>query len=326
MPAILHTARAADDKLVVYSAAEEKYCKALLEGFARRQPGIAVDFQFGISVDLHERYLAEVQAGDPRADVLWSSAMDLQMSLVHAGEALPYASAEAFALPETAKYRDLAYATTAEPLLTLVNRDCFDLRVPAGSLAELTQALGSDPARFHGRVASYDIARNGLGFLALLYEGQRDIELSAFLRVLGECRSSLFGSNPPLVDEVSSGRAALGYHVLASYALRAVRANPPLAIAISRSPPLAVSRVVFISRRAPHPQAARLFVDYLLSLDGQRALRAAGLFPIREDLAPRTELEADVATMRINTGFGAMLDERRRRDVLNRWRAAVNGQ
>jgi iron(III) transport system substrate-binding protein len=75
---------------------------------------------------------------------------------------LPYRSPEARDLPEAASYRDMAYATTVEPLLTLVNRAHFDKQLPAGSLAELTAALGSAPQRLHGRIASYDIERNGL--------------------------------------------------------------------------------------------------------------------------------------------------------------------
>lgn len=317
------TRNAADDRLVVYSAAEEKYCEALLDGFRRREPGIEVDFRFGISVDLHRRYCAETQAGKPQADVVWSSAMDLQMSLARAGDALPHASAEAAALPRSAIYRDLAYATTAEPLLTLVNRERFDARIPAGSLDEITRALTADIDRFRGRIAGYDIERNGLGFLALLHESQCESEFGGFLDAVRECEQRSFGSNPPLVEEVASGRAALAYHVLASYALRAVRVNPAVAIGVSQAPPLAVSRIVFISKHAPHPRAAGCFVDYLLSLEGQRALLEAGLFPIHPELAGRSGHGRTLRTMRIDDGFDRLLDDKRRREVLDRWRAAM---
>lgn len=51
---------------------------------------------------LHERYLAELATGKPEADVLWASAMDLQMGLVPAGRALPHRNPEAHALREGA--------------------------------------------------------------------------------------------------------------------------------------------------------------------------------------------------------------------------------
>ena len=315
---------AAENKLVVYSAAERQYCAGLIDGFNRRHPGIALEFRDGISVALHQRYLAELTSGQPEADVLWSSAMNLQMSLALEGKALAYASAEARALPAGAIYRDLAYATTLEPLLTLVNRDCFDARVPAGSLAEIAAAIGRDPGSFHGRVASYDIERNGLGFLALLLESHRNTDFRACLQTLARCKPKIFGSNPLLVGEVASGRAALGYHVLGSYALRAVASNPSLAVAASHAPALAVSRVALISSRAPHPRAAKLFIDYLLSRDGQQRLLEAGLFPIRNDLGAAPG-GANVSPLRIDRGCGELLDAGQRRELLELWRSTIAG-
>lgn len=316
------TPRAADNRVVIYSAAEQQYCAPLLEGFAARHPGIEVEFVFGISVALHERYLAELAAGQPGPDIVWSSAMDLQMELVLAGHALPHRSPEAQALPQSAVYRDLAWATTVEPLMTLLNRDLCDARLPAGSLAELAAVLRSAPDRFQNRVACYDIERNGLGFLALLHESRRGAEFDDFMQALAVCRPRTFGSNPALVEEVASGRAAVCYHVLGSYALRAVRDHPSLVIAVSGAAPLAVSRVVFIPRRAPHPNAARSFLDYLLSQDGQKRLGDAGLFPIRRQPGEKTEA---VAPLPIDSGFGDLLDRERRRRLLSRWHTAVPG-
>lgn len=307
---------AAGRHVVIYSAAEQQYCAGLLAGFRALHPDIEVDFVFGISVALHQRYLAELAADRPIADVLWSSAMDLQMELVRDGHALPHRSPEAGALPHGAAYRDLAWATTVEPLMTLVNRDLYDTRMPAGSLAELTAALRSAPDRFHRRVACYDIERNGLGFLALLYECRRSAEFDAFLQALAACKPRMFRSNPELVAEVATGRAALGYHVLGSYALRAVREHPSVAVAASAAAPLAVSRVAFISKRAPHPVEARLFLDYLLSADGQRRLGEAGLYPLRQE---RDTAAAVVDPIPIDLGFDDLLDPQCRQKLLSRW-------
>jgi iron(III) transport system substrate-binding protein len=318
---------AAEDRLVIYSAAEKKYCTGLLEGFNVSHPGIEVEFVFGISTALHERYLAELAADRPAADVLWSSAMDLQMQLVLAGNALPYASAEAAGLPGGAVYRDMAYVTTTEPLVTLVNRMRFDARLPAGSLAEIAAALESDAEGLRGRVAAYDIERNGLGFLALLHESRREARFEAFMRALAACGPEVFGSTPPLVEAVASGRAALAYHVLGSYAARAVRHHSSLAIAASNAPALAVSRVAIISRRAPHPEAARLFLDYLLSRDGQRRLGGAGLYPVRQDTgAGDLPGVHAIAPIRIDGSFEALLDAGNRRALLSRWRAVSGGR
>jgi iron(III) transport system substrate-binding protein len=306
------------EKVVVYSAAEEQYCEALLAGFAERHPGLEVDFRFGISTALHERYLASVAAGAPEADLLWSSAMDLQMALVARGEALPWSSAEAGALPASAVYRDLAYATTLEPLATLVNRAQLGATPIAGSLPEIATLLASEPGRYQGRIAAFDIERNGLGFLALLAECGNAHDCERFMQALGVCAPRLFPSNPALVDEVACGRAVLGYHLLESYAARAVKAHASLAIAASGAPPLAVSRIAFISRRAPHPGAAGLFLDYLLSREGQQQLAEGGFPPIRMDLPAQF-----ARAIPIDGGLEDLRDAQRREGMLQRWRAAV---
>lgn len=81
-----------------------------------------------------------------------------------------------------------------------------------------------------------------------------------------------------------------------------------------------------LSKHAPHPSAARQFVDYLLSQDGQRRLGKAGLFPIRRESGPRNAREAEAVTpIRIDRNFGELLDQRRRVELLRRWQAAVAG-
>lgn len=303
---------ATHDALVVHSAAERQYCEALLAGFASRRPDVTVDFRFGISTALHERYLAERGS----VDVIWSSAMDLQMTLARAGDAAPDATV-ARTLPASAVYRDCAFATTLEPLVTIVNRDLVDAARPAGTLAEIAAFVASDPARFEGRIAAFDIEKNGLGFLALLAESADAAAFDALLAAFKRTHPQLHPSNPPVVEAVATGRAALGFHVLASYAERAVKAHPHLAIARTNAPRIATSRIAFTCKDAPHPEAAHAFVAYLVSREGQNALGRAGLYPILD--APASGL----APIRIDRDFDRLLDASTRADLITRWREAV---
>jgi len=313
-----------EERLVLYSAAEQQYCTGLLRGFAARHPGIEVEFVFGISPALRELYLADISAGRPGPDVFWSSGMDLQLQLVREGHAQPHPSPEAAAMPEGSVWRNQAFATTLEPLVTLVHRDHFDVQQPAQSLAELAAVFRRDAGRLHGRVAACDIERNGIGFLALLHESRDAAVFEAFMQGFAGCEPRLHGAAPMLVDDVASGRAALACHVLGSYAERAVRANPSLAIAASAVPALAFSRIAFIPRRAPHPHAARLFLDYLISCDGQQHLGEAGLYPMRADTRPAGfPVARELAPIRIDSTFGFLLDEGNRARLLSRWRALI---
>ena len=63
---------------------------------------------------------------------------------------------------------------------------------------------------------------------------------------------------------------------------------------------------------APHPNAARLFVDYTLSREGQELFRDLGKLPARSDVAPKYNIERDKIKMippeeEARTGYYAKL-------------------
>ncbi|WP_372624121.1 substrate-binding domain-containing protein [Falsiroseomonas sp.] len=297
-------------RLTLLSAAEERYCAPLLEAFRAMHPEIELDFVFGISTALHQRYLAEHAAGGPTADLIWSSAMDLQMALVLEGHARPHGITHA--LPPTAAYRDLALATTSEPLATLIRAP----EAPAGTPAELAALLSGQAARVHGRIVVPDIEANGLGFLAMLRWSLEEPDFDAFLEALSGCSPRSAGSAVALVKAMEGG-ADLALHVLGAYAGRAIAADPTLRIAPSAAPAPAVARIAFIPRRAANPEAAAAFLAFLVSPTGQAALGTAGLFPIT---APSAQ---PLSPIPIDTGFERLLDEAAREALLARWRRAV---
>lgn len=310
--------------LVIYSAAEERYCASLLDAFRAAHPHTAVRFVFGISVALQAQYLAALDAGTPDADIVWSSAMDLQLGLVHGGHAQTYRSPAAADLPTGSVFRNQAYATTLEPLATLIDTRHVDAAHPTGSLDEIARTMRQNRGRLRGKLACFDIEHNGLGFLALMHESLHLPDFDAFMAMLAECKPRKCVSNPDMVNELAAGRAAIGFHLLDSYAARAAQTHPELAVAASATAPLAISRIAFIPRTAPHPETARCFLDFLLSREGQRLLAHGGFRPVRSDLGadapagmPKTR------PIRIDDGLTELLEPQRRQAFLERWRRCV---
>ena len=78
--------------LVVYSAAFKPFCQSLLAGFSKLHPGVVLQFVDAVSTDLHAQYVALHRGGQAVPDVMWSSAMDLQMELVRMGHARAHRS------------------------------------------------------------------------------------------------------------------------------------------------------------------------------------------------------------------------------------------
>jgi len=306
--------------LVVYSAAFKPFCHSLLAGFAKAQPGVSLQFVDGVSTDLHTHYLGLHQRGEGLPDVIWSSAMDLQMDLVRLGHARPHRSAHAHALPNCARYQDLAFCTTLEPLVGLRHTQYLGPQDGISTLKELADLMQQRPDLLRQRMACLDIETNGMGFLAMLVARAQGDSFERFIRLAADLGVQGHGSNPPLVQALVAQRAVLAFPVLGAFAARAVVAHPQLAVCTSPSPRLGVSRVALIPNGAPHPEQAACFVDFLLSPAGQDCMRQDGLFPL-QDLGQSDGLPAMVVEpLPIDDGFAPWLEPQAREALRQDWR------
>ena len=77
---------------------------------------IKVEYSDLNSTELYNRFIAEAAANNGTADVLWSSAMDLQVKLVADGQAATLSSPEIKGIAEMGGVEDAAYGTTYEPI------------------------------------------------------------------------------------------------------------------------------------------------------------------------------------------------------------------
>jgi iron(III) transport system substrate-binding protein len=73
--------------------------------------------------------------------------------------------------------------------------------------------------------------------------------------------------------------------VLASEIDQAKKKGAPVDWVRSTEPIVASPSLIAVSAKAPHPHAARLFVDFMLSFEGQSAVRERGRVPARSDVA-----------------------------------------
>jgi iron(III) transport system substrate-binding protein len=306
--------------LVGYSAAFEPFCLSLLAGFAKAQPGVSLQFVDGVSTDLHTHYLGLHQRGEGLPDVIWSSAMDLQMDLVRMGHASPHRSAHAQALPNWARYQDLAFCTTLEPLVGLRHTQYLGPQDGISTLKELADLMQQRPDLLRQRMACLDIEANGMGFLAMLVARAQDDSFERFVHLAVNLGVQGHGSNPPLVQALVAQSAVLAFPVLGAFAARAAATHPQLAVCTSPAPRLGVSRVALIPKGAPHPEQAACFVDFLLSPAGQDSMRQDGLFPL-QDLGQSDGLPAMVVEpLPIDDGFAPWLDPAARAALRQDWR------
>lgn len=328
------TVRAAEDegRLVIYSTTDAAVVEPLIADFRALYPRIAVDYEDLSSTELHHRFIAENQLGRESADVLWSSAMDQQAALVSAGYAATYDTPEKPGLPGWASWNDQAYATTYEPVVFAYNKTLLPAAEVPQTHAELAKLLDADPNRFSGKVVSYNIEKSGLGF----FLASQDAKVSAsgfwdVARALGKARARLELTTEAQVRRLVSGDAVIGYNLLGAYTLARARTNPALGVVYPKDYTLVMSRIALVSKKAAHPNAARLWLDYLLSQRGQTVMvERARLFALRADV-PGDNTAATLAQtlgpsqqlIVYGPGLTDDLDDRRYKAFILQWRQSV---
>lgn len=330
---VLAAARA-EGKVVLYSVTDRAVVAPLLADFEELHPRVAVEFHELTANELHERFLREAAAGKVAADVLWSPAMDLQIKLANDGFAAAYDSPEASGLPAWAVWRSEAFGTTLEPLVFVHDERTLPSAQAPQSHADLVRLLEAQPDRFRGMMSTYDPERSGVGYLLLTQDSRIDPNFTDTVRSYGRAGTRLHISSNAMIDEIRDGKALLAVNVIGSYALEARRGAPSLTVVFPRDYVLAMSRIALIPKGAPHPEAAKVFLDYLLSARGQEVLSTrCSQFSIRADVEGETtafslsrELGARVKPIHVGPSLLVFLDQSKRDDFLRRWRAAFAQQ
>lgn len=282
-PAYAAIVRAAEDegRLVIYSTTDLAVVQPLIDDFRSLYPRIAVEYEDLTSTELHHRFVAETQLGRDSADVLWSSAMDLQVSLVEQDHALAYASPEGASLPDWARLRDQAWATTFEPIVMAYNKRLVPR--PPRTHADLAALLERTPA-LKGKVITYDVEKSGLGFLLAAQDARATPAFWDVARALGRADVRFAATTSTMLGRVASGREAIAYNVLGAYALAQARRNPDIGVVFPEDYTLVLSRLQLIARRAARPNAARLWLDHTLSQRGQTLIERQGIYAMRADV------------------------------------------
>ena len=188
----------------VLSNADIAAMAPVLSDFTARHPGRRVHYVQASSAEIQ----TAIQTEGAPFDLVISSAMDLQMKLANDGHAAPVAP-EAEGLPEWARWRDRLWGIALEPVVTLASRRGFgDLPLPR-TRRELIATLRENPARFRGRVGSYDPEVSGVGYFLVSQDDQGSDGFWRLAEVMGRLDARLFCCSGDMIEEVRAGRLAL---------------------------------------------------------------------------------------------------------------------
>jgi len=328
------TVRAAEDegRLVIYSTTDENVAAPLIADFRAMYPRIEVIYEDLNSTELYHRFIAVTKLGTDGADILWSSAMDQQAALISDGYAMTYDSPEKARLPAWANWKDQGFATTYEPVVFAYNKKLLQPNEVPQTHADFIRLLEADPARFKGKVSGYNIEKSGLGFFLATQDATISKEFWTLAQALGRAQPRFELTTSAMTRKLASGDTILGYNLLGAYTAQQAASNPDLGYVYPRDYTLVMSRILIASNEADHPNAARLWIDYLLSKRGQTLLaNAARLHAVRDDVegentAARLKqtLGASERPIAIGPGLIGYLNNQNYRDFILQWKKALS--
>lgn len=278
-------------KVVIYTSTDIAQAQALLDAFTAKY-GIAVEYNDLGTNGAYNRAISEAAASQMGADIVWSSAMDLQMTLAADGYAESYASPEKSALPEWAVHQDQLYATTVEPIGAIYNTGAIKPEAFPKTRAELIAYLNDHQGELKGKVATFDPEKSGTGFLHHTNDLVATDSFWDLAKALGGVGVRTYSSSGSMKETVVSGENVMAINIIGSYALDWVKQSPNLAVAFGTDYTAAFSRLALLTKGAPHPEAGKLFLDFMLSREGQSALAKGGLPSVRGDVTEGLNIDS----------------------------------
>ncbi|RWR00586.1 iron ABC transporter substrate-binding protein [[Pantoea] beijingensis] len=319
-----------EGKVVIYSTTDTKAAGPLIKGFETAYPGIKVEYNDMNSTELYNRYISEQASGGGSGDVIWSSSMDTALKLA-TDYAQEYPSPEQSQLPKWAIWNNKAYGTTYEPVVFIYNKRLIPAADVPDSHAALAKLIASQTDKFNKKVTTYDIEKSGLGFMLSVEDFKADPNYFNTLADVAKGGLAVQSSTGTMMERVSSGENLIGFNILGSYAEARAKTDPSLGISYPKDYTLVLSRVSFISQQSQNSNAAKLWLDYVLSEPGQNILASQADIPsIRNDIEGKNDIDGmtkmlgkALKPIPVDETLLEYLQPKKRLDYLKQWRTAA---
>jgi iron(III) transport system substrate-binding protein len=262
-------ARSPAPRIALYTSVTQNTVDAVVAGFTAAHPGAKVDTYRATTGALNARIAADQRAGGVRADVIWGTDPLSMQSYADQKLLRPWPLPAVSGVPADVK-TPYFWGTRRLFLVLVAGRGLS----PAPKLwSDL-----ADPA-YRGVVTVPDPAGAGSAFAALGYFSQAPGYGLDFYRRLKSNGAVQVSTVPEVVTSVAQGRSRVGI-TLDSEVRAAVAKGSPVTMVWPADGAISLYSPIAETVAAPHADAGRAFLQYVLSADGQRRIGRTGWQPI----------------------------------------------
>jgi iron(III) transport system substrate-binding protein len=270
-------AMAAEGELLLYTSQPNADAQATVDAFMARHPGVKASFVRDGTPKIMAKLRAEIEAGAPQADVLLIADVVTMEGLKAEGRLMAHPAADLSAYDPALHDRDRTYFSTKLITTGIVYNAAApmkpeswaDLLKPeAKGQIIMPSPLASGAALIHAVALTGNLPQ-GWGY----YEG------------LAENGALAQGANGGVLQAVAGGEKLYGM-IVDFMPIREKAKGAPVEFVFPAEGVSAVTEPVAVLSATKNPEAAKAFVDFLLSVEGQELAAAQGYMPAHPAVAP----------------------------------------
>ena len=279
-PALVDAARKEGRVMWYTGLLAEEAAIPIARAFMAKYPGIEVQHNRMVGAEIGKTVIAEAKAGVQIGDVFDST--NTVVSLSPAGMIEPYVSPSAADIPDNYKDKNGLWAAQVLYFTTAG----YNTKLVSASDAPKTFEDLLDP-KWKGKLGwSSTGTASGVGFVGNVLLTMGEPAGREYLKKLSAQQvRTIKGGGAEALQAVADGTIQIGLQIF-NHHTRIQKAKGGAVEWIKMEPLLAFPNPIGIIKGAPHPNAARLLIDFVLSEEGQRVLQEANHIPASAKVEP----------------------------------------
>ena len=282
---VLYEGAKKEGQVVFYSGMiPNQTLRPLAESFQKKYAGVKLNFWRADSEEIVIKMTAEQRAGNMVGDVLEGTGVG--ELAVEAGLVQPFTSPVLNEYPD--QYHDPRHLW-APTRLSYFGTAYNTKQVSGDKIPRNLDAL-LEPA-WQSKMAWSFAPATGAGlFLTTIRLTLGEEKAAAYFQKLSKQKiANLAETSRTVVDRVYAGEYAIGLAIYAHHPLISKGKGAPVDTVLME-PVASAAGVMLVAKNLPHPNAAMLLVDFILSKDGQEIMAKSEYFPARPDVPALPQL------------------------------------
>ncbi|MFU8872751.1 ABC transporter substrate-binding protein [Micromonospora sp. SL4-19] len=281
---IIEASKNEGGELTIYSNTDQENWAPVFRDFQKKYPWVKKISANNLDSDeVFQRALSEQATGKSPADILVSNAAQAwaEYNVEGKNRLMPYASPELGKLPQSATLMPNVYAMSLDPMTIAYNTSLVP-EAPTG-LASLAAIVSKDPKKFDNKITTRDV-KGAFGFtVSHAYTQARPDGWASLEKLLPLARPET--SSGTQTEKILAGEYLVGFFISGAPAYPVVKNSGGLfKVTFLDDGTVVLPRGIGIAPQAPHANTAKLFTDFVLSSEGQRAVAEGGLTSYRDDV------------------------------------------